>query len=168
MTRCPVPDCASVPTGYPISMAQYVVRIRTPLSPGVAFAFMADLTNFERWDPGVVRAEQVAGVRPGPDAQYDVTVKGMRKPLRYVTNEYEPTTRVVVQARSRLLTSLDAITVEPDGDGAVVTYDARLTLNGPLGIADGIVAGPFGRVAERAATGLVQALSGTRLENVAA
>jgi hypothetical protein len=148
-------------------MAQYVVRIRTPLSPGVAFAFMADLTNFERWDPGVVRAEQVVGVRPGPDAAYDVTVKGMRKPLRYVTNEYEPTTRVVVQARSRMLTSLDAITVEPDGDGAVVTYDAHLTLNGPLAVVDGIVAGAFGRVADRAAGGLVQALSGTRLEDVA-
>jgi len=141
-----MPDYASAPAGYPTRMAQYVVRIRTPLSPGVAFAFMADLTNFERWDPGVVRAEQIAGVRPGPDAEYDVTVKGMRKPLRYVTNEYEPTTRVVVQARSRLLTSLDAITVEPDGDGAIVTYDARLTLNGPLALVDGMVAGAFGTV----------------------
>ncbi len=149
-------------------MAHYVVRIRTPLSPGVVFAFMADLTNFERWDPGVVRAEQVTGTRPGPDAAYDVTVKGMRKPLRYFTNEYDAPTRVVVQARSRMLTSLDAITVEPDGDGAVVTYDARLTLNGLLGRADGLLAGAFGRIAGRAADGLVQALGGTRLENVAA
>jgi hypothetical protein len=149
-------------------MAHYVVRIRTPLSPGVAFAFMADLTNFEHWDPGVVRAEQVAGVRPGIDAAYDVTVKGMRKPLRYVTNEYDAPTRLVVQARSRMLTSLDAITVEPDGDGAVVTYDARLTLNGPLKIADGLVHGAFTRVAGRAADGLVLALSGMRLEDATA
>ena len=106
---------------------------------------MADLTNFERWDPGVVRADQVAGARPGPDATYDVTVKGMRKPLRYVVNEYEAPTRVVVQARSRMLTSLDTITVEPDGDGAVVTYDAQLTLNGPLALADPIVGGAFAR-----------------------
>ena len=147
-------------------MAQYVVRIRTPLSPGVAFAFMADLTNFERWDPGVVRAEQVAGVRPGPDAEYDVTVKGMRKPLRYVTNEYEPTTRVVVQARSRLLTSLDAITVEPDGPGALVTYDAHLTLNGPFRLFDAVLARAFRRAAERAAAGLVDALDGTRVDGV--
>lgn len=149
-------------------MAHSVVRIRTPLTPGVAFAFMADLTNFERWDPGVVRAEQVAGTRPGPDATYDVTVKGMRRPLRYDTVEYEAPTRVVVLARSRLLTSRDAITVEPDGDGSVVTYHARLTLNGPLRIADSLVARSFTRIAERAADGLVQALSGTRLEDVAA
>ena len=149
-------------------MAHYVVRIRTPLSPGVAFAFMADLTNFERWDPGVVRSRQVSGVRPGHDAAYDVTVKGMRRPLRYVTNEYDAPTRVVVQARSRLLTSVDAIEVEPAGDGSVVTYDARLALNGPLRVADPLVGRSFARIAERAAEGLIQALSGTRLEDVAA
>jgi hypothetical protein len=125
---------------------------------------MADLTNFERWDPGVVRAEQVVGTRPGPDAAFDVTVKGMRKPLRYVTNEYDAPTRLVVQARSRLLTSLDEITVEPEGSGSVVTYDAQLTLNGPLALFDKLAAGGFHRIADRAAAGLVDALDGTRVE----
>jgi hypothetical protein len=125
---------------------------------------MADLTNFERWDPGVVRAEQVVGTRPGPDAAFDVTAKGMRKPLRYVTNEYDAPTRLVVQARSRLLTSLDEITVEPDGSGSVVTYDAQLTLNGPLALLDKLAAGGFHRIADRAAAGLVDALDGTRIE----
>jgi hypothetical protein len=138
------------------------------LAPGVAFAFMADLTNFERWDPGVVRSEQAVGSRPGPDAAYDVTVKGARRPLRYVTNAYDPPRRVVVQARSRVLTSLDEITVEPDGGGSVVTYDARLMLNGPLRVFDGLAARGFHRIAERAASGLVTALGGTRLEDDAA
>jgi hypothetical protein len=149
-------------------MPRYCVRIRSPLAPGTAFAFMADLTNFERWDPGVVRAEQVVGARPGPDAAYDVSVKGARKPLRYVTDEYDPPKRVVVQARSRVLTSLDEITVESDGPGSIVTYDARLTLNGPLGLFDRVAAGGFHRIAERAAAGLVLALDGTRLEDDAA
>jgi len=149
-------------------MARYSVRIRCPLAPGVAFAFMADLTNFERWDPGVVRSEQVVGARPGPDAAYDVTVKGARRPLRYVTNAYDPPRRVVVQARSRVLTSLDEITVEPDGAGSIVTYHARLTLNGPLGLFDRLAAGGFHRIAARAAAGLVAALEGTRLEDDAA
>jgi carbon monoxide dehydrogenase subunit G len=148
-------------------MARYVVRIRTPLSPAVAFAFMADLTNFAQWDPGVVRAAQVVGARPGPDAAFDVTVKGMRKPLRYVTDEYEPPTRVVVQARSRTLTSLDVITVEPDDDGSVVTYDAQLTLNGVFAVGSPLLGGAFARIAERAADGLLQALNGTRLEDAA-
>lgn len=147
-------------------MADYVARVRTPLAPGVAFAYMADLTNFARWDPGVGRAEQVVGARPGIDAAFDVTVKGLRRPLHYVTNEYEPPTRVVVQARSRLLTSLDAITVEPDGSGALVTYDAHLTLNGPFRLFDALLARAFRRAAGRAAAGLVDALDGTRVDGV--
>jgi len=147
-------------------MADYVVRVRTPLAPGVAFAYMADLTNFARWDPGVTRAEQVVGARPGRDATFAVTVKGMRRPLRYVTNEYEPPTRVVVQARSRLLTSLDAITVEPDGPGALVTYGAHLTLNCPFRLFDAVLARAFRRAAERAAAGLVDALDGTRVDGI--
>jgi hypothetical protein len=149
-------------------MARYTVHIRTPLAPGVAFAFMADLTNFEQWDPGVVRAAQVVGARPGPDAAFDVTVKGMRKPLRYVTNSYDPPHRIVVQARSRLLTSLDEIDVAPDGSGSIVTYDAHLTLNGPLNALDGMLAAPFRRVADRATAGLVAALDGTLVEAGAA
>ena len=149
-------------------MARYTVRIRSPLAPGVAFAFMADLTNFARWDPGVSRAEQVVGARPGPDAAYDVTVKGMRRPLRYVTHEYDPPRRVVVQARSRLLTSLDEIAIATDGAGSIVTYDARLTLNGPLTLFDALLAAPFRRVADRATAGLVDALDGTLLEEGAA
>jgi len=147
-------------------MADYLVRVRTPLAPGVAFAYLADLTNITRWDPGVSRSEQVVGSRPGIDAAFAVTVKGLRRPLHYVTNEYEPPARVVVQARSRLLTSLDAITVEPDGPGALVTYDAHLTLNGPFRLFDAVLARAFRRAAERAAAGLVDALDGTRVDGV--
>jgi hypothetical protein len=147
-------------------MADHVVRVRTPLAPGVAFAYLADLTNIARWDPGVSRSEQVVGARPGIDAAFEVTVKGLRRPLRYVTNGYEPPTRVVVQARSRLLAPLDAITVEPDGPGALVTYDAHLTRNGPFRLFDAVLARAFRRAAERAAAGLVDALDGTRVEGV--
>ncbi len=42
-------------------MARYTVTVRTPMSPEDAFDFLADLRNFEEWDPGVERAEQVEG-----------------------------------------------------------------------------------------------------------
>jgi hypothetical protein len=51
-------------------MAEHLVRLRTPLAPGVAFASMADLTNFARWEPGVTRSEQVVGARPGLAAEF--------------------------------------------------------------------------------------------------
>jgi hypothetical protein len=149
-------------------MAHYLVSIRTPMAPGTAFAYMADLTNFRRWDPGVTGSEQVVGTRPGADAAYDVWVTGLPTPLRYVTNHYEPPTRIVVQARNSLLTSVDAISVAADGAGSVVTYDARLSLNGPLAVLDPLLARVFRRNADRAAAGLVAALDGARVEHVVA
>jgi len=124
---------------------------------------MANLTNFAEWDPGVTRVEQVEGEGPGPDAAYDVTVKGMRTPLRYRTTLFEPPRSIVALAESRLLTSIDTITVEDDLEGSIVTYDAKLTLNGLAGLADPILGLSFGRIGDRATVGLIRVLDGERL-----
>jgi carbon monoxide dehydrogenase subunit G len=145
-------------------MARYLVRVRSPKSPAEAFDYMADLANFAEWDPGVTKVEQSEGDGPGPSAVYDVTIKGLRAPLRYRTTRYEPPTSIVVRAESRFLTSLDTITVEGDGAASIVTYDAELTLNGPLGLADPILRLTFGRIGDRAAAGLIRVLDGERLE----
>ena len=55
-------------------MARYIVHVRTSMPPAEAFAYMADLSHFAEWDPGVDRVEQVAGDGAGPDAAYDVAV----------------------------------------------------------------------------------------------
>ena len=66
-------------------------------------------------------------------------------------------------AKSRFLTSLDTITIESDGEGSIVTYDAKLTLNGPLALADPILGLSFGRIGDRATAGLIRVLDGERL-----
>ena len=143
-------------------MARYVVTVRSPQSPNEAFAYMADLRNFAEWDPGVVAVEQVEGDGAGPDSVFDVTVDGVRDPmtLRYETTLYDAPTTIVARAESSTLTSLDTITVEPDGDGSLVTYDAELTLGGALRFADPILGVAFKRIGDKAAAGLVEALDG--------
>ena len=104
-----------------------------PCRPGVAFAFMADLTNFERWDPGVVRAEQVVGV----------AARARRRVRRHRQGDAQAA--AVRHQRVRRADARGGAGAQPDcsrrwtrsrssptGDGSVVTYDARLTLNGPL------------------------------------
>ena len=147
-------------------MAHYTVSISSPMAPDEAFAYMADLNNFAEWDPGVVHVEQVEGSGTGPDAVFDVTVKGFPKDLvlRYRTTSFEPGTRVVARAESKILTSLDTITVAPDGAGSIVTYDAELTLNSLLGLADPLLGIAFQQIGGRAAAGLRDALDGARLE----
>ena len=146
-------------------MARYVVSVRSPKSPKEAFAYMADLRNFAEWDPGVVAAEQVEGDGPGPDSAFDVTVDGVREPmtLRYETITYDAPTEMVARAESSTLTSVDTITVEPDEDGSIVTYDAELTLNGALRLADPILGVAFKRIGDKAAAGMITALDGERI-----
>lgn len=146
-------------------MARYVVHVRSPKPPAESFGYMADLSHFAEWDPGVVKVEQIEGDGAGPDAVFDVAVKGVRGPLtlRYHTTVYEPPGSVVARAQSRLLTSLDTITVVGDGSGSVVTYDAELTLNGLLGLADPLLGLSFKKIGGRAAAGLIRALDGERV-----
>ncbi len=146
-------------------MARYSTTVRTDMAPAEAFAFMADLRNFEDWDPGVQRATQVDGTGGGPDASFDVVVDAPGKglTLRYVTTEYDEPRRVVVKADSKMFTSLDRIDVEPDGTGSFVTYDAELTLNGPLGVFDLLLRPVFKRIGGRADDGLQRALDGEKV-----
>ena len=147
-------------------MPRYVVNVRTPMPPAEAFAYMADLNNFARWDPGVDSVEQVTGSGAGPNASFDVSVKAVRgtMTLRYETTTYEVPTLFVARAESSTLTSLDTIKVRPDGTGSVVTYEAELTLNGLLRFADPLLGLAFGRIGDRAAEGLLEALDGERVD----
>jgi carbon monoxide dehydrogenase subunit G len=148
-------------------MARFVTRIHSPLPADEAFAFMADLTNFAQWDPGVSRAEQVEGDGPGPGAAFDVDVDGINGSLtlRYKITTYARPNFVVAEARTRLLQSLDRITVVPaDAGGSIVTYDAELTLRGVFGLADPLVGIAFDRIGRRAEQGLTRALDGEAIE----
>ena len=145
-----------------MSMARYVVTVRTPLATDAAFAYMADLRNFAEWDPGVKQVTQIEGSGGGPDASFDVVVKSGRGDLtlRYVTTQYDEPHLVLVEARSRMLRSIDRITVADSVTGCLVTYDAELTLNGPLRWADFALKRLFKRIGDRAAKGLTTALAG--------
>lgn len=143
-------------------MARYVTKVRTTRTPRDVFAYLADLRNFAEWDPGVKAVTQVEGSGGGMDAVFDVTVDGPGPDLtlRYRTEEHDAPRNLLVVARSLIFTSIDRVTVEPDGTGSVVTYDADLRLNGILGIGDLGLRLMFGRIGDRAAAGLRRALGG--------
>ncbi len=143
-------------------MARYVTRVKTPLAAGAAFDYLADLTNFVEWDPGVRASAQVDGEGSELGAAYDVSVAAVPRDLtrRYEVVEHDPPRTCLVVARSARFTSTDRISVVPDGDGSIVTYDAELALNGPLGLFDPVLRLAFGRIGDRAAAGLRRALDG--------
>jgi Polyketide cyclase / dehydrase and lipid transport len=142
-------------------MARYVTSVATPRSAEEAFSYMADVTHFVEWDPGVKEVRRVTGDVVGVGAMYDLTVKaGGTTVMRYEVKEYEPPRRILLVARTSLLTSVDEVRVQASGTGSIVTYDAELTLNGPLRLFDPLLRLAFGRIGDRAAAGLERVLSG--------
>ena len=146
-------------------MARYVTQVRTPWSAADSFAYMADLRNFARWDPGVRNVTQTMGDGGGAASVFDVTIAGVPKDimLTYRTVEYDAPRHVLVLARSRVFTSEDRIAITPDGDGSIVEYDAQLRFNGVLRFADLALRPFFNRIADRAVNGLCGALQGTKV-----
>ncbi len=145
-----------------MTMARYVTTVQSRWDPETAFGFMADLRNFARWDPGVRTVQQVTGRGAGADSVFDVTVAAGPRDmtLRYRTVEFDAPTQMLAVARSSTLTSEDRITVEATASGCSVTYDADLRLSGVLRLADPILRLAFGRIGDRAAAGLREALEG--------
>ena len=127
---------------------------------------MADLTNFADWDPGVVTSTMVVGEEPAAGTAYDVEVKsvGGTMTLRYELVEFDAPNRYLAKAESDKLTSVDVVTVEPDDGGSIVTYDAELTLNGSLGMADPVLQLTFNKIGDKAAAGLISVFDGVRVE----
>ena len=147
-------------------MARYIVNVRTPMPSAEAFAYLADLTNFAEWDPGVERVEQVEGNGAGLGAAFDVAVKvpGSTMTLRYDTVAFDDASATMTAfAQNAVLTSEDTITVEADGNGSIVTYDAELKLKGLLGLSDPLLRLTFNQIGDRAAAGLVETLAGERV-----
>lgn len=144
-------------------MARYVTSITTPLSPAEAFAYMADVTRFVEWDPTVRRAVRVPGRGTGVGDAYDLTIRTLTTiVLRYEVVEHEPPRRLLLVARSRLLQSVDEITIEPAGSGSIVRYDAKLNYRGPLNVLDPVLQRGFGLIGRRAEAGLRRVLASPR------
>jgi hypothetical protein len=137
-------------------------RVRSPWTAARAFDYLADLEHFAEWDPGTIRAERVPSTEPGAPPAYDVTVEtfGREVTLRYEVVECDPPRHLRLVAESSTLRLVDEITVTEEGDGCIVTYDAALTLRGPLVLLGPLFAPGFRRTVARGADGLTRVLDG--------
>ncbi len=137
-------------------MPTYVAVIDSPLEPEEVWRRVADVTAFERWDPGTRRAVQVEGDGPGLGAVYVLTVGGLRGPLdlRYEVTVFEPPRRLRLVADTGTLRSDDQIAVERAATGSRVTYRARLGLRGPWLVFTPLLALALRRIGAKGAAGM--------------
>lgn len=142
-------------------MARYETTIESTLSPGEAFAYMADFSNARHWDPSVDEATRASEGPLQTGSAFDLVVSfgGRKLPMRYELLSYDEPRGVVLEARNKRFTSRDTITVAPAGDGSAVHYDAQLELKGAGRLFDPILQLLFNRTGAKAKSGMQAALN---------
>jgi carbon monoxide dehydrogenase subunit G len=143
-------------------MAHYVTTIEVPASPETAFAYIADFTNAQQWDPGTVESVRLDDGPLGVGARFRVVAGffGRRIELEYVIEEHDPDRRVVLAVTGKSVTGRDTITIEPSGTGSSIVYDADLRLKGALRFLDKGLQVTFTNIGNKASDGLKKALGG--------
>ena len=142
-------------------MARFVTEIESRLTPGQAFAYMADFSNAREWDPSVSRAERVEAGPIGAAASFGLVARfaGRDVELRYEIVEYDAPRKVVLEVRRPGFVSRDTIAVAPADRGSVVLYDARLEFSGIRRLFDPVMQRLFDRVGADAEQGMRKALN---------
>ena len=141
-------------------MAHARESVRSPRPQAEVFAYLSDFTTTAEWDPGIKDAEQLTEgpIDVGTRVRVVALFMGREVELVYEVTEFEPPRRIVLRGENATTLSIDEIVVEPDGAGSRVSYDANLTLKGPLRLADPLLALVFRRIADRAIGGMRKAI----------
>lgn len=124
------------------------------------FAFTADFSNAEKWDPGVASSKPMEAGAPGVGSRYEVMVLfGSREiPMTYEITDLEKNSRVVLEGRGATITAVDDIRFEEKDGGTLVDYTADLKFTNWMRFITPLFASALSRVGEKALDGLVETL----------
>jgi hypothetical protein len=142
-------------------MALYTTSIESTLAPLDAFSYMSAFENVAQWDPGVIEAQRLGEgpVRLGTEFRV-LTLTGKRRiPLVYRVSEFEEGSRLVLEASTSTLRSVDEIRVDQRGSGSTVTYRANLSLLGIWRVANPFLNSTLNKIGDRARDGLRRELN---------
>jgi hypothetical protein len=134
----------------------YHAQIRTTRPPEEVFDYLARFSSVDDWDPSVVCAEMLTAEPVKAGSEFKVVVRsfGRELPFVYRIGTFDRPRAVKLVADTGRLRSEDTITVEPDGDGSIVVYDACLTAKGVACLANPLLAVALRRIGDAAAAGL--------------
>ena len=142
-------------------MARYKAEIHTARGPDSAFDYLSRFDSVAEWDPGIASAKMLTPEPVGLGSRFELVARfvGRKVPLEYEIVEFEPGRRVVLRAENGSIRSTDTISFHAEGSGTRVVYDALLESKWAGRVVDPVLGLVFGRIADRAATGLRRALT---------
>ncbi|MHB1595043.1 MAG: SRPBCC family protein [Streptosporangiaceae bacterium] len=148
-------------------MATYETTVDSAWTADETFDYLADFSNAEHWDPGVLAGERLdagAGrVTTGSSFRLVVPFAGRRMTLVYrVVFIAHENREVVFEAENAVLHARDRIVIQPaarGGTGCTVTYRADVRTRGVFSLLNPVLGRGFRTVGDRAVKGLVGALA---------
>ena len=137
-------------------MPSYRAEIRTTRPREEVFDYLARFSSVAEWDASVVSAEMLTPEPVEVGSEFKVVVRsfGRDLPFVYRISTFDRPHIVRLVADTGRLRSEDTITVEPDGVGSRVVYDARLSAKGVASLASPLLAIALRRIGDAAAAGL--------------
>ena len=142
-------------------MAHYLATVDSPNPQADLFAYLSDFSTTQEWDPGVAEARRLDEGPIAVGSRFNVVAEfmGRKTPLVYAVVAYDAPHSITLRGDNATVISLDTIAFEPTAAGGTrVSYDADLTLKGPLGIGDPLLKLVFNRIGDRAVAGLRKVL----------
>ncbi len=134
--------------------------VRTDKDVERVFAYLADFTTTNEWDPGTVRTTRRSGAG-GVGTVYENVSRfaGRETRLTYTVVEHEPNQRIALEGKNKTVTVRDLMTFRDVDGGTEVTYVADFDF-GLLTPVIGLLMRPvFTRLGDQAQQGMTQALS---------
>jgi dehydrogenase/reductase SDR family member 12 len=126
------------------------------------FAYTADFSNIQDWDPGVISSNKVTDGPVGLGTRYELEVRfGSGAMLMiYEITVYEPDQRVVLGGSGEKLLATDEIRFATHDNMTVIDYTADLTFLNFFKYLGPLLRSRLEKVGEDALNGLVKALDG--------
>lgn len=113
----------------------------TVATPDAAYAYLADFTHAEEWDPGTQTCERTSGDGGVGTAYRNVsTFLGREVEITYTTAELAPPTRVHLRGINEQFEGHDIFEITAAGRGSQVRYTAEMSFSGLSRFASPVVA----------------------------
>lgn len=108
-------------------------EVASDSAPEIVFAYLADFTTTELWDPGTIRTVRLSG-DGGVGSRYENTSRfaGRVSKLVYVVTAVRPGSSIDLRGENDALIACDTITVTAQRTGCLITYRVRFAFQGWL------------------------------------
>ncbi|MDJ0665480.1 MAG: SRPBCC family protein [Acidimicrobiia bacterium] len=122
----------------------------------VAFEYVGDFGNIEKWDPGIISSTKATEGDVGVGTAYDVVVsyRGRQMDMRYVITEYNPGHKIILEGSGARVHAIDVIDFVDENGGTLITYTADLSLTGLGRFIEPLLAGRLREIGSDAVAGM--------------